>query len=125
MKFSAFKFKVVLTSLTLLLVSSQGWAYQEIEVNNGGTIQGQTVLTGPMPPPRVYHLVLFPNIDMCAEVDIDEGGENRVLDDFKISPDGGMKDVLILLDHVEAGKPFVKDPIMINSEFSGCPLVNE
>jgi len=109
-------FKLALILSTLFLFASQGWTYQEIEVQNGGTIQGQAVLTGAMPPPRVFHLVLFPNIDMCAEVDADEDKENRLLDDFKISPDGGMKDILITLEHVEAGKPFVKDPIMIEAE---------
>jgi len=68
-----------------------------------------------MPYPRVYHLILFPNIDMCAEVDTDDE-MNRVLDDFKISADGGLKDVVIALEHVEAGKPFNKKPILINSE---------
>ena len=116
MKMPEMNFKGILTVLTLFLSVTQGWAYQEIEVKNGGTIQGKAILTGQMPPPRVYHLVLFPNIDMCAEVDADESGENRVLDDFKISPDGGLKDVLISLEHVEAGKPFVKEPIMIQSE---------
>lgn len=109
------KFNWVFFTLSILF-ASQGWAYQEVEVQNGGTLQGKATLTGNMPPPRVYHLVLFPNIDTCAEVDIDENGENRVLDDFKISPDGGMQDVLITLEHVEAGKPFVKAPIMIQSE---------
>ena len=109
-------FKSALILSILFFFASQGWAYQEIEVQHGGTIQGQAALTGSMPPPRVYHLVLFPNIDMCAEVDADEEKENRVLDDFKVSPDGGMKDVLITLEHVEAGKPFVKEPIMIESE---------
>jgi Polysaccharide lyase family 4, domain II len=116
MKMPNINFKWVLTLSLLFLTVSQGWAYQEIEVKNGGTIQGTAKLTGNMPPPRVYHLVLFPNIDMCAEVDADESGENRVLDDFKVSPDGGLKDVLISLEHVEAGKPFVKEPIMILSE---------
>jgi uncharacterized protein (UPF0179 family) len=116
MKMPNINFKLVLTLSILLLTVSQGWAYQEMEVKNGGTIQGKAMLTGNMPPPRVYHLVLFPNIDMCAEVDADESGENRILDDFKVSPEGGLKDVLISLEHVEAGKPFVKEPIMINSE---------
>jgi polysaccharide lyase family 4-like protein len=116
MKMPNINFKWVLTLSLLFLTVSQGWAYQEIEVKNGGTIQGTAKLTGNMPPPRVYHLVLFPNIDMCAEVDADESGENRVLDDFKVSPDGGLKDVLISLEHVEAGKPFVKEPINILSE---------
>jgi len=109
-------FKLVLTLFALLFAASQGWAYQEIEVQNGGTIQGKAILTGNMPPPRVYHLVLFPNIDMCAEIDTDESGENRLLDDFKISSDGGLKDVVITLEHVEAGKPFIKEPIMIQAE---------
>jgi hypothetical protein len=91
------------------------WAYQEMEVTNGGTIKGTTTLTGKMPYPRIYHLILFPNIDMCAEVDTDDE-MNRVLDDFKVSPDGGLKDVVITLDHVDAGKPFNKEPINILSE---------
>jgi hypothetical protein len=90
-------------------------AYQEMEVTNGGTITGKTSLSGKMPFPRIYHLILFPNIDMCAEVDTDDE-MNRVLNDFKISPDGGLKDVVITLDHVEAGKPFNKEPINILSE---------
>ena len=72
-------------------------------------------MTGEMPYPRVYHLILFPNIDMCAEVDTDDE-MNRVLDDFKISEDGGLKDVIVTLEHVEAGKPFNKKPIIIDSE---------
>jgi len=90
-------------------------AYQEMEVTNGGTITGKTSLSGKMPFPRIYHLILFPNIDMCAEVDTDDE-MNRVLDDFKVSPDGGLKDVVITLDHVDAGKPFNKEPINILSE---------
>ena len=101
--------------VTLLTFSLPAFAYQEINVQNGGTIQGNTKMIGEMPFPRHYHLILFPNIDMCAEVDVDDE-MNRVLDDFKISPDGGLKDVVITLQHVEAGKPFNKEPILITSE---------
>jgi len=86
-----------------------------MEVTNGGSVQGKVTMIGKMPYPRVYHLVLFPNIDMCAEIDTDDE-MNRVLDDFKISADGGLKDVVITLEHVEAGKPFNKKPILIDSE---------
>jgi plastocyanin len=86
-----------------------------MEVTNGGSIQGKATMFGEMPYPRVYHLILFPNIDMCAEIDTDDE-MNRVLDDFKISADGGLKDVVIALEHVEAGKPFNKKPILIDSE---------
>ena len=108
-------FSATLMVIALLLLGSTASAYQEIEVKNGGTLKGMTVLTGKMPEPRVYHLVLFPNIDMCAEVETDEN-MNRVLDDFKTSGNGMLKDVVISLDKVEAGKPFAKDPIMIKSE---------
>ena len=115
MKIAPCPLKLIPALLTVLLFSSQAAAYQEIEVKNGGTIQGKASLKGVMPPPRWYHLVLFPNIDMCAEVDTDEN-MNRVLDDFKISKDGGLKDVVITLEEVEAGKPWAKEPIMIDSE---------
>jgi plastocyanin len=105
----------ITTLFSFISLSVESRAYQEIDVTNGGTVRGKVVLTGEMPHPRVYHLVLFPNIDMCAEIDTDDE-MNRVLDDFKISEDGGLKDVVITLKHVEAGKPFNKKPILIDSE---------
>ena len=102
-------------TLSFVSVSIPGWAYQEIEVKNGGTIQGKATLVGKMPFPRIYHLILFPNIDMCAEIDTDDE-MNRVLDDFKVSPDGGLKDVVVTIQQVDAGKPFNKDPIDIVAE---------
>ena len=112
--------KKILSIITLTisissLVLTSGWAYQEMEVTNGGTIQGKVTLFGKMPYPRIYHLVLFPNIDMCAEIDTDDE-MNRVLEDFKVSPDGGLKDVVVTLEHVDAGKPFNKEPINITAE---------
>ena len=112
MKKTPFTFALI---FSILYMAYPGWAYEEIEVANGGTIQGKAVLTGKMPYPRIYHLILFPNIDMCAEVDTDDE-MNRVLDDFKISPDGGLKDVVVTIEHVDAGKPFKKEPINILSE---------
>jgi len=106
---------VITTLLSFTSLSVESNAYQEMEVTNGGSIQGKATMFGEMPYPRVYHLILFPNIDMCAEVDTDDE-MNRVLDDFKISADGGLKDVVIALEHVEAGKPFNKKPILIDSE---------
>ena len=100
---------------TILTFSLPAFSYQEINVQNGGTIKGNTKMIGGMPYPRVYHLILFPNIDMCAEVDTDDE-MNRVLDDFKISERGGLRDTIITLEHVEAGKPFNKEPINILSE---------
>ena len=106
---------ITITALLFFPLSIESQAYQEMEVTNGGTIQGKAILTGEMPQPRIYHLILFPNIDMCGEIDTDDE-MNRVLDDFKVSEDSGLKDVVVTLEHVEAGKPFNKEPILINSE---------
>jgi hypothetical protein len=104
-----------LTFVVACFLSTQVWAYQEIEVKNGGTLQGRTTMKGHTPSPRVFHLVLFPNLDMCAEVDTDDE-MNRLLFDFVTDDKRGMKDVVVTLDKVEAGKPFPNKPINILSE---------
>jgi hypothetical protein len=114
MKNTAFSFLFFLIGY-LFLFLNQGMAYQEIETNNGGTIRGKAVLTGTVPEPRIFHLVLFPNMELCANVDTDDN-MNRLLNDFQVSPDGGLKDVVISLEHVEAGKPFLKEPVNILSK---------
>jgi len=97
------------------LFLSPGLAYQEMGVENGGVIKGKAFLTGRIPPPRIYHEVLFPNMDLCAEVDTDEN-MNRVLNDFLVYQDGGLKDVVISIEHVDAGKVFQKEPVRILSK---------
>jgi polysaccharide lyase family 4-like protein len=114
--------QLALTFLFASILSTQVWAYQEVEVKNGGTIQGKTTLQGGIPQPRVFHLVLFPNLDMCAEVDTDDE-MNRVLFDFITDEQRGLKDVVITLEHVDAGKPFPNKPINILSE--NCKFIPE
>ncbi len=94
---------------------TEGWAYEEMEVKNGGSIHGKAILTGDVPEMRYYHLVLFPNLDMCATVDTDDN-MNRVLDDFIVDSDRGLKDVVVTIKHVEAGKPFGNTPLNLVSE---------
>jgi hypothetical protein len=52
---------------------------------------------------------------MCAEVDTDDE-MNRLLFDFVTDDKRGMRDVVITLDHVDAGKAFPNRPINILSE---------
>ncbi len=116
------KSKLGLSAFTILfLLASNTWAYQEIDVKNGGTIQGRAILTGKKPQPRVFHLVLYPNIDLCAEVVPDQGvdtddEENRVVHDFITDDNSGMRNVVVAIDHVEAGKSFPEKTIDILSE---------
>ena len=107
--------QLALTFLSVCVLSTQVWAYQEIEVKNGGTLQGRTSMKGKTPSPRVFHLVLYPNLDMCAEVDTDDE-MNRLLFDFVTDDNRGLRDVVVTLEHVDSGKPFPNKPINILSE---------
>lgn len=99
-------------------------AYQEMGVESGGVIKGKAFLTGEIPPPRIYHEVLFPNMELCAEVDTDDN-MNRILNDFLVYQDGGLKDVVVSIEHVDAGKVFQKEPVRILSkDCKFTPTVN-
>lgn len=106
---------ILILSILVFGQAQSSSAYQEIEVQNGGAIQGRAILDGVPPAPRFFHLVLFPNLDLCAETDTDED-MNRYLDDFKIDDKNGLSNVIVTLEHVEAGKPFDTKPINILSE---------
>ncbi len=97
---------------------------KKANVERGGTLQGKAVLTGPVPLPRVYHLVLFPNMDLCAKVETDQE-MNRVIHDFKVAQDGGLKDVVVSLEYVPSEKPFEKELLNIKTEHCKfSPYVN-
>jgi len=78
--------------------------YKVAEVNNGGTLSGRVTLTGPVPRARSFHLIHAPNIQFCAR--ISDGKGHRILKDFTVSENSGLKDTVISLQGVKKGKPF-------------------
>ncbi len=101
---------VMIAGLALLgLVSIFGdpdvFGYEEGNFKNGGTITGKVVLNGEPPPPRLFHLVLYPFGPFCEKRDSDGKG-NRVLQEFKRSEEGALQDVVIAVQGVRKGKPF-------------------
>jgi hypothetical protein len=96
---------------TLLLLLGQAaptLAYDEITVTGGGTVTGRVVLNGPPPPSRIFHLVFSPNIDFCSR--ISDGKGNRLLKEFEVSDNGGLRDAIVAVVGVERGKPFSYTP---------------
>jgi hypothetical protein len=91
-----------------LLGPSTGWGYEEAPVTDGGVLEGKVVLNGPPPPARIFHLIFSPNIDFCGR--ISDGKGNRLLKDFQVAPDGGLKDVVVAVVGVQQGKPFSYTP---------------
>jgi Tfp pilus assembly protein PilF len=78
--------------------------YKIAEVNDGGTLSGRVTLTGPVPRARSFHLIHAPNIQFCAR--ISDGKGHRILRDFTVSENSGLKDTVIALQGVKKGKPF-------------------
>lgn len=79
-------------------------SYKVVSVDNGGTLKGRVSLTGAVPRARSFHLIHAPNIEYCSR--ISDGKGHRLLFDFTVSQNRGLKDTLIHLVDVKKGKPF-------------------
>jgi hypothetical protein len=88
-----------------LVVAGAGWAeaYETIPVTNGGAIQGKVMLKGMPPPPKVFELWRFPDKTFCGG--ISENGR-RLLREVIAGQDGGLKDVVLVIEGIQKGKPF-------------------
>lgn len=91
-------------AMLALCVQPPALAYEVVEVRDGGTITGTVMLDGPPPHPKGYNLVTFPDPEYCGRISNGEGW--RLLHDFSVGPSGGLKDAVVMLEGVSAGKPF-------------------
>jgi hypothetical protein len=98
--------RIALT-VALMMIPALGFGYDVMEVRDGGTITGIVTLNGPIPAPKAFNLVTFPDPEYCGR--ISNGKGYRLLRDFTVQTTGdlhGLKDVVVFLEGVEAGKPF-------------------
>jgi hypothetical protein len=79
-------------------------AYDVIDVQRGGTIEGTITLNGAVPEPKGFNLITFPDPAYCGRISNGHGW--RLLRDFVVGPAGGLKDAIVLLEGIETGKPF-------------------
>ena len=93
-------------SLVTAMSVSTGVAlgYDVIDVEHGGTIEGTVSLEGAVPEPKGFNLITFPDPQYCGRISNGRGW--RLLHDFVIGQNAGLKDAIVLLEGVEAGKPF-------------------
>jgi len=97
----------ILGSMVLAVVLSLSpvvSAYEVIEVQHGGTIEGTITLSGAVPEPKGFNLITFPDPAYCGRISNGRGW--RLLRDFVVDSHGGLKDTIVLLEGVESGKPF-------------------
>jgi len=79
------------------------FAYESVPVTNSGTVQGKVMFKGTPPPPKVFELWRFPDKDFCGA--ISEKGK-RLFYEVIAGQERGLKDVVVLIEGVQKGKPF-------------------
>jgi len=80
------------------------FAYDVMAVQHGGTIEGTITLNGAVPEPKGFNLITFPDPVYCGRISNGRGW--RLLRDFVVNQQGGLKDAIVLLEGVESGKSF-------------------
>ena len=88
----------------VLLGSATTWAYDQIQVTDGGTITGKVTITAGKPIPKGFNLVTFPDPVYCGRISTGTGW--RILKEFDVAADGGLKDTVVWLADATKGKPF-------------------
>ena len=89
------------------------WAYEEIKVDHGGTIRGKVSLAGGNPRPMAFNLVTIPDAVYCGRISTGTGW--RIVEDFIISPDGALKDAVVMLTDIDKGKPFKTEKVRVEA----------
>jgi len=97
----------------LMLGLSVAWAYEEIQVTDGGSIAGKVTMTEGTPIPKGFNLITFPDPVYCGRISTGTGW--RILQEFSVAPDRGLKDTVVLLVDATKGKPFTFDPPTIEA----------
>ena len=96
----------LITGLCLILSipASSVRGYEVKEIAGGGTVRGTVTLSGLVPDPKAYNLVIFPDPEYCGR--ISNGNGWRLLRDFLVNEQGEVRNVVVLLEGVTEGKPF-------------------
>ncbi|MGQ0811041.1 MAG: carboxypeptidase-like regulatory domain-containing protein [Nitrospiraceae bacterium] len=91
-------------AMVVLACALPALAYEVVEVEHGGAIEGKITLDGAVPEPKGFNLITFPDPAYCGR--ISNGNGWRLLHDFVVGAEGGLKDTVVVVEGIEAGKPF-------------------
>lgn len=99
--------KLILAGMIAVCLSSPAYAYDEVTVTDGGTLSGTVTLSGDVPKPKGYNLTTLPDQIYCGR--ISDGRGWRLLQPFNVGGKGEFRQVVVLLEDIETGKPFGED----------------
>ncbi len=79
-------------------------AYESGTVTDGAIVRGKITFKGTVPEPKEFKLHRYPDRAFCGE--LSDGNGHRLLREVNVGPDGGLKDVVIVVEDIQKGKPF-------------------
>jgi hypothetical protein len=85
-------------------LQTDAWAYESETVTNGATVQGTITFTGIVPAPKTFEMRRYYDREYCAA--LSDGKGYRLLKEVNVGSDGGLKDVVVVVEGIEKGKPF-------------------
>lgn len=83
---------------------SNAGAYESSTVTDGATVQGKVTFSGAVPEPKAFELRRYYDREYCAT--LSDGNGHRLLKEVNVGPDGGLRDVVVVVEGIEKGKPF-------------------
>ncbi|HKT35506.1 MAG TPA: carboxypeptidase-like regulatory domain-containing protein [Nitrospira sp.] len=98
---------VLLLSGWLMIAGASAWAYEEMPITDGGTVTGQVTITAGKPIPKGFNLITFPDPVYCGRISTGTGW--RILKEFEVAADGGLKNTVVWLADARKGKSFKFD----------------
>jgi hypothetical protein len=94
----------VLVPTGAALALSADAPYETAAVTDGAAVHGRITFTGPPPAPKEFELRRYPDRGYCGAMSNGDGV--RLLREVSVGPDGGLKDVVVVVEGVRTGKPF-------------------
>lgn len=80
------------------------WAYESKTVTEGAVLRGTVTFSGTAPAPKEFEMRRYPDQVFCGA--LSNGNGRRLLKEVNVGESGGLKDVVIVVEGVQSGKPF-------------------
>ena len=112
--FGFFLMALFIGMMPVSILPNLGFAYKETPNFEGGGIKGTVYLNGPLPKPKRYNLVLFPDPYYCGRISDGKG--------WRFSPfvhqeqQKGIPGLIVFLKDVKWGKPISTHPQAIQAK---------
>lgn len=79
-------------------------AYDTVVVTDGAVLRGTVTFQGTAPEPKEFELRRYPDQVFCGA--LSDGDGHRFLKEVNVGQGSGLKDVVVVVEGVQSGKPF-------------------